>query len=152
MGGGRNRVLDGTDRIDRAGVDFRQRAPRTGNLHRVDHEATRDQGLERRDVVAVAEPLLDERHVGGFCLRRCAFLVDDPARRLGEVGVAFVQHQQQVRVTGVIGAIGFDRVVQAQHRGRRAPLQDAAHRIETGGERPEGVCPAHFGGREVMRA
>ena len=100
----------------------------------------------------MAEPLLDEGHVGDFGLSRQALFVDDAARRLGDVRVAFVEHQQEVRIARVVAAIGFDRVVQAQHRGRRAPLHDAAHGVEPGREGREGVGTAHLGGGEVMGA
>ena len=111
-------------------VDLGQHAPRSRDLHRVDDETARDQRFERGDVVAVAEPLLDERDVGEVGAGRDAFLVDDPARRLGDVRVAFVEHQQQVHVAGLVAAVGFDRVVQPQHRRGRAALHDAAHRVE----------------------
>ena len=81
------------------------------------------------------EPLLDERDVGEVGVGGDAFLVDDAARGLGDVRVALVEHEQQVHVAGLVAAIGLDRVVQAQHRRRRAPLHDTAHRVERGRER-----------------
>ena len=74
-------------------------------------------------------------------------------RRLDDVRVAFVEHEQHVRVAGLVVAVGFDRVVEPQHRRRRAALQDAAHRVEPVGERRERVRGADLGGRErVQRA
>ena len=84
---------------------------------------------------------------------RRALLVDDAAGRVGDVRVALVEHREQhVRVAGLVAAVGLDRVVEAQHRGRRAALHDAAHRVEPVGERRERVRGADLGRRERVRA
>ena len=106
--------------------------------------------FEGRHVVAVSEPLLDERNVDR-CGRR-ALLVDDAHRRVDDVGVALVEHEQHVRVAGVVRAVGLDRVVEPQHGRRRAALHDAAHRVEGTGERVERVRGAALGGRTRMDA
>ena len=54
-----------------------------------------------------------------------------------EPGVGLVEHEQHRAVAGLVAAVGLDAVVQAQHRGRRAALQDAAARVEAVGERRE---------------
>ena len=66
-----------------------------------------------------------------------ALLVDDATGRVDDVRVTLVHRQQHVRVAGLVAAVGLDRVVQAQHRRRRAALDDAAHGVESDGERRE---------------
>ena len=143
-----HRVLDRANRRGRLLVHGGQRAPRRRDLHRVDDEAAADQRFERRHVVAVLHPVLDERDVERVAGR--ALLVDDATGRLDDVRVAFVEHEQHVRVAGLVVAVGLDRVVEAQHGGRRAALDDPPHRVEAVGERRERERGADLGRRQRM--
>ena len=60
VGGGGAGVVDGGQGGNRGGVDPGQASPRGGDLHRVHHEALRDEGVERADVVAMRQPLVHE--------------------------------------------------------------------------------------------
>ncbi len=73
-----------------------------------------------------------------------ALLLDDLHDRVDQGAVALVEHEQHMTVAGLEAAVGFDRVVQAQHRGRGAAVQHAAAGLEPRLERVEAVRGAPF--------
>ena len=110
-----DRARDAEDRLAAPLVDARQVAPPSGDLHRVDDDAAAREGLERRDVVAVLEPAVEQTVVERFGRR--ALVGDDRHGRGDEPGVGLVEHEQDRAVAGLIAAVGLGAVVQAEHRG-----------------------------------
>ena len=101
---------------------------------------------ERRHVVAMPHPALDERGVehGGTG----AFGFDDGHRGVEQALVGLVQHDEDAMVGHVEVPRRLGVVVEAQHRRRGAPAQDAPARLEPVGERRESVgAPAARAGQ-----
>ena len=66
-----------------------------------------------------------------------ALLEHDVHRGLDELGVAFVEHEEDVAVAGLKLRSRLDRVVEAQHGRRGAAAQDPPARLEAVAERRE---------------
>ncbi len=133
------RVVDGLDRGDCRRVDVGQRGPSCGDLHRVHDVPTRDQCLERADVVAVLEPAF-EQDVTVEAFRHGALVVDDGHRRVDQRRVALVEDEQRVDFGRRLEVpLSLDVVVEPEDRGRCPAVEDASTRVEPVGERAERV-------------
>ena len=145
-------AVDRLERADHVVEEAGERGPRTRDLGRVDDDAAAPQRRQRGDVVAVAEPTLDQ--VGVERMRAGlgrALVVDDREGAGQDVGVGLVEDDEDVGVglLEVAGRLGL--VVEAQDGRRGAAAQDPAAGLEAGREgrrtRRRGVPgPAAAGG------
>ena len=90
---------------------------------------------------------VDVRRIGGLGLP--ADLRHQLHRGVDGGLLALVEHQEQRLVAGLVGAVGLDGVVEAEHGGGAPSLQDPPHGVETvleGAERV-GATPLVHGGR-----
>ena len=121
-------------------VEAGQRRPAAGDLHGVDDHAGPPQRRQRRDVVAVGEPPVDEAVVehGGTG----ALGVDHGQGGVDQGRVGLVEHDQDVGVGPVEGAARLGGVVEAEDGRGGTPAEDAPTGVETIGERREPEGPA----------
>ncbi len=153
VGRGGEGPVDGAERADHLVEEAGQRGPRPRDLGRVDDDAGAPQRGERGDVVAVAEPALDQGAIERVGAGRAAALVVDDGERAGEdVGVGLVEDDEHVGVGLLEVAARLGLVVEAQHGRRRAAAQDPAAGVEAGGEGREAEGAALLGRRERMEA
>ena len=148
---GRQRAGHGAECVDGGPIDAGESAPRGRDLHRVDDEPAADQRLERGDIVAFGQPVVDERvveTVGGSAL---GFDHGEGAVDDGFVALVECDHHAG-RIARVVVAIRFDLVVEPEHRWRCSPAQDPPAGVECTGHVGEAPCAAALEGRRGVEA
>ena len=118
MGDGELRRRGGID-------DGGETRPRCGHFHRVDHISLAGERLERGRVVAVRVPAVDQGDVCNRSRARRHCIGRHGHRRLDEHRVTLVEHEQDAaRPVAAVAARRLHRVVEAEHRRRRAAAKD----------------------------
>ena len=142
MGGRGQGAVDPLERADHLVEEVGQHRPGTRHLGGVDDDAAAPQWRQRRDVVAVTQPPLDQALVQRLRPRLGgALLVDDLERGRQDVEVGLVEDDEDVGVAQFEVPIRLRLVVEAEDGGRGAAAQDPAARIEAGGEGREAEGP-----------